>query len=142
MGARYARRQRNLERDGELPLGVARAVDLALRGFEIRDSGGVAVVSGALPGLVHEGPFFFLFMESIGHNLVTIPAPGPPGGYTLWIADDDGEMSRVGDLLQYPAWRQGRGDGWFKGWDGNDAPPREIPTNNGASIPGTTDPAR
>ena len=54
-------------------------------------------------------------------------------------------MSRVGDLLQYPAGILGRGDGWFRGWDGNNAPPREVPTNGtgtGAGIPGTNDPAR
>ena len=93
------------DQDTGLPLGVESVRDLAGREFEVRDAGGSAVLGGALP-----------MLESLGDIPIWYyPAGGDDGSggiadrgegegdaaYTLWIADDGGELVKAADFVTY-----------------------------------------
>lgn len=90
--------------EGGLPLGVARAAELAGRAFEIRDADGNAVLADKLPELEpFEAPSRDGTVKRDTLPGAVDPSNSVPGAadaprFTLHIADEDGVLQYVADL--------------------------------------------
>jgi len=77
-----------------LPFGVKRVKELQDREFEVRDATGKAIVSDRLPKLAKSGRPGFA--QTPNGGVLAGPAP-----YSLYIADDAGGMTLVGELKPF-----------------------------------------
>lgn len=108
----YSYDQSRTDGRGSLPFDVEELADLEGRAFEIRNGDGDAIVADDLPEMTNE--FFDLGIEN-GEVIDAGPAP-----YTLWLADEDGTLTELGELTE---------------WDGGIGfPPPEIPDDFEAGV--------